>query len=124
MSESTYRTLVAWQRAITLAIEVYTISKTFPDDERFGLTQQIRRCAVSIPSNIAEGRRRGAPRDYRRFLHQARDSLYEIDTHIELAEHLGYCSGDDASQLQMAIAQTARPLQGFIAALDRKIGDE
>jgi len=123
MAESTYRTLVAWQRAMTLAVEVYTISKTFPSDERFGLTQQIRRCAVSISSNIAEGRGRGSDRDYRHFLHQARGSLYEIDTHVALAEQLGYCSVDDASRIQTAIAKTARPLQGLIASLDRKIRD-
>jgi four helix bundle protein len=107
---------------MTLAVEVYTFSKTFPADERFGLTQQIRRCAVSIPSNIAEGRGRGSARDYRHFLHQARGSLYEIDTHVGLSERLGYCNSDEAAQLQVAIAKTARPLQGLIAKLDREIG--
>ena len=108
---------------MALAVEVYTISKTFPEDECFGLTQQIRRCAVSIPSNIAEGRGRGSARDYRRFLHQARGSLYEIDTHVALSERLGYFSSDTAAELQIAIAKTARPLQGLIAKLDREIGD-
>jgi four helix bundle protein len=109
---------------MSLAVEVYTISKTFPADERFGLTQQIRRCAVSIPSNIAEGRGRGSARDYRHFLHQARGSLYEIDTHAALSERLGYCSLDAAAQLQIAIEKTIRPLQGLIAKLDRGIGDQ
>ena len=121
--ESTYRTLVAWQRAITLAVDVYTFSKTFPDDERFCLTQQIRRCAVSIPSNIAEGRGRGSDRDYRRFLHQARGSLYELETHVALAELLGYKQSVDAAEIMKGIAETVRPLNGLIAKLDRKLGD-
>src|SRR5581483_9116173 len=121
MSESTYRTLVAWQRAIDLAVEVYTISKTFPKDERFSLTQQIRRCATSVPSNIAEGRGRGSPRDYRHFLHQARGSLYEIDTQITLAERLGYCTAGASARIQNAIVEAARPLQGLITSLDRKM---
>ena len=104
-----------------LTLEVYNFSKMFPADERYGLTQQIRRCAVSVPSNIAEGRGRGSNRDYRHFLHQARGSLYEIDTHVALAEHLGYCNADDASRLQAAIVEAVRPLQGLIASLDRKI---
>jgi four helix bundle protein len=121
--ESTYRTLVVWQEAIALAVLVHTISKTFPEDERYGLIQQMRRCASSVPSNIAEGRGRGAPRDYRRFLHQARGSLYELDTQVELAEKLGYCCAADASRLKHAIGETARPLQGLISSLDRKLKD-
>jgi four helix bundle protein len=122
MGDSTYRTLVAWQQAMSLAAEIYTISKTFPSDERYGLTQQIRRCAVSVPSNIAEGRGRGSPRDYRHFLRQARGSLYEMDTHVALAERLGYCSAIEVSRLRSAIAETARPLQGLISKLDRELG--
>jgi len=108
---------------MTLAAEVYTFSKTFPLDERFGLTQQIRRCAVSIPSNIAEGRGRGSDRDYRHFLHQARGSVYEMETHVALSERLGYCTPDEAAKLQIVIAETVRPLQGLIASLDRQLGD-
>jgi four helix bundle protein len=123
MNESTYRTLVAWQRAIALATEVYTVSKTFPDDERFSLRQQIRRCAISIASNIAEGRGRGSQRDYRHFLRQARGSLYELDTQVVLAERLRYCTPTDASKLMTLISDTARPLQGLISSLDRKLRD-
>jgi four helix bundle protein len=121
MSESTYRTLVAWQHAMELAVEIYTFSKTFPSDERFELTQQIRRCAVSVPSNIAEGRGRGSTRDYRRFLHQARGSLYEIETQVALAERLGYCSSEEATRIQLVIGEAVRPLQGLIASVDRQI---
>jgi four helix bundle protein len=123
MSESTYRTLVAWQRAMTLAVEVYTFSKTFPADERFSLTQQIRRCAVSIPSNIAEGRGRGSARDYRRFLHQARGSFYEMEKHVELSERLGYGRPEAAELIMTRISEAARPLNGLIANLDRTLGD-
>ena len=106
---------------MALALEVYTISKTFPSDEQYGLIQQLRKCAGSVPSNIAEGRGRGAPRDYRRFLYLARGSLYELDTQIELAAQLGYCREDDVSRIQTAIAGAMRPLQGLISSLNRKI---
>jgi len=108
---------------MTLAADVYTFSKTFPDDERFCLTQQIRRCAVSIPSNIAEGRGRGSDRDYRRFLHQARGSLYEIETQVALAERLGYCTSHDAAAIMKGVGETVRPLNGLIAKLDRRLGE-
>ena len=124
MNESTYRTLVAWQRAMDLAVAVYNFSKTFSSDERFSLVQQIRRSAVSVPSNIAEGRGRGSDGDYRRFLHQARGSLYEIETHAALSELLGYTGPADVARIMTAIGEAIRPLNGLIAKLDRKLGDQ
>jgi len=117
MIQSTYRTLVAWQRAIELAVDVYTLSTQFPPDERFALTQQLRRAAVSVPLNIAEGRGRGTRRDYRRFLLQARGSLYEIETIGELAGRLGYLSEPNAAELQRKAVEVIRPLNGLIRSL-------
>ena len=118
MNGSTYRTLVAWQRAIDLLVCIYDICRQFPQDERFGLTQQLRRAAVSVPANIAEGRGRGSRADYRRFLHQARGSLFEVETHIIIAERLNYIGATVAAELGEQIASVVRPLNGLIGALD------
>ncbi len=85
-----FRDLIAWQKAIGLCKLVYAASAKFPRDERFGLTSQIRRAAVSIPSNIAEGYGRRQTNDYIRFLNIARASLCEVETQLVLAEDLGF----------------------------------
>jgi four helix bundle protein len=118
MNGSTYRTLIAWQRAIELVVLVYEVSKCFPPDERFGLTQQIRRAAVSIPANIAEGRGRGSRADYRRFLHQARGSVYEVETHATIADRLRYIDAAASESLGEKLAAVVRPLNGLIGSLE------
>jgi four helix bundle protein len=119
MIDSTYRTLAAWQRAVELAVSIYAVTKRFPADERFGLTQQLRRAAVSVPSNIAEGRGRGrgTRRDYRHFLLQARGSAYELETAVHIAERLGYLEDDDVGLLREATSGVIRPLNGLIKSL-------
>ena len=113
-----YRDLNAWQNARRLVGAIYEISAHFPDDERFGLTSQIRRCAVSVPSNIAEGYGRGASADYLRFLRIARGSLFEIETQLILACDLEYISESDLKGLNEIITQTARPLSGLIRSIE------
>jgi four helix bundle protein len=117
MIDSTYETLVAWQRAVELALLIYAVTKRFPADERFGLTQQLRRAAVSVPSNIAEGRGRGSRRDYRHFLFQARGSAYELETALHIADRLGYLRDNDAPALRQATSAAIRPLNGLIKSL-------
>ena len=85
MSYEGYRDMRVWQSAMELCVEVYRLAKLLPDDERYGLTSQIRRCAASIPSNIAEGRGRAHPGDYRKHLSYARGSLAELETQLEIA---------------------------------------
>ena len=85
-----YRKLIVWQKAMELVRVVYRLSKDFPSDERYALTNQLRRSAVSIPSNIAEGCGRTSRKDYAHFLAIARGSLYETMTQLELAQDLGY----------------------------------
>jgi four helix bundle protein len=85
-----YRDLVAWQRAVELVTHVYRVTKTFPNDERFGLTSQLRRAAVSVPSNIAEGQGRFSRGEFKQFLGHARGSLLEMETQITIATNLGY----------------------------------
>lgn len=83
-----YRSLDVWQKAMTLVEAVYSVGRAMPDGERFGLTSQLQRAAVSVPSNIAEGYGRGGG-DYRRFVLIARGSLMELETQLELAVRLG-----------------------------------
>jgi len=82
--------IVAWQRAVELVTHVYRVTKTFPNDERFGLTSQLRRAAVSVPSNIAEGQGRFSRGEFKQFLGHARGSLLEMETQITIATNLGY----------------------------------
>lgn len=85
-----FRKLIVWQKAMKLVRQVYQLSKQFPVDERYALTDQLRRAAVSIPSNIAEGCGRASNKDYAHFLAIARGSLYEMLTQIQVAQDLGY----------------------------------
>ena len=85
-----FKNLIVWQKAMELVRMVYQLSKTFPQDERYALTDQLRRAAVSIPSNIAEGNGRTSNKDYAHFLAIARGSLFETLTQIQIAEDLRY----------------------------------
>jgi len=87
---NSYRDLIVWQKAMELTKQVYQMTLSFPQDEVYGLTSQIRRCAVSIPSNIAEGRGRNSDKEFIRFLNIALGSLYELQTQLELAQAFQY----------------------------------
>ena len=82
--------LKAWQLAFDIAEKIYAITKSFPDDEKFGLVRQMRKCAVSVPSNIAEGAGRNTKKEFVNFLHIAQGSLSELDTQLELSLQLQY----------------------------------
>ena len=118
MSEiKTFKDLVAWQRARALVKEIYQVTMQMPEMERFGLTNQMRRAAVSIPSNIAEGYGRQSLPDYIRHLRIARGSLAELETQIILAEDLELLRiPPSLSELQ---SETDRVLQGLIRSLER-----
>ena len=90
MSIKSYKDLFIWQKSMVLVTGIYTITKTFPASEIYGLTSQLRRSAVSIPSNIAEGYGRNSTNDYKRFLQIAVGSLYELQTQVEIACNLKY----------------------------------
>jgi len=89
-----YKELKVWQKSYELCLTIYKITKEFPSDERYSLTQQIRRCAVSVPSNIAEGYGRKSTPEYVRFLYIAYGSICELETQILLAGDLGYIKSD------------------------------
>ncbi len=113
----TFRDLVAWQRAMQLAKELYGATTNMPERERFGLTSQMRRAAVSVPSNIAEGYARQSTDDYLRFLRIARGSLAELATQIELSAQMELIQ--IPARLTELLAETDRVLQGPIRSLER-----
>ena len=112
-----YRELVAWQKAMLLVTEIYRATKTFPIEERYGLTNQLRRAAVSVPSNIAEGQARFSSRDFHRFLGIARGSLVEIETQVEIAKSLGYVTCAQTAALLRSTAELGRVLNGLLASI-------
>lgn len=91
----THKDFDVWKLSMEVVINVYEITKPFPDEEKFGLVSQMRRCAVSIPSNIAEGAARGSTKEFLRFLQIARGSLAELETQMELALRLGFTRNNE-----------------------------
>ena len=116
---STFRDLVAWQRAFSLGLTVYKLTRNFPKSELYGLVSQLRRCGVSVASNIAEGFGRGSRADYLRFLKVARGSIYEIDTQLLFAAELGYVDEEGYGEAKLLLNETERILAGLIRSLDR-----
>jgi len=113
-----YRDLLVWQKAMAWVETVYDATRDWPADERFGLTSQIRRAAVSVPSNIAEGCARRATGDFIRFLGIARGSLAEAETQLMLAERLSYLSGSDIQPLLNSADEINRMLASLIGKLE------
>ena len=113
----TYRDLLVWQKSMVLVTQIYKTAKSFPKDETYGLVSQIRRCAVSIPSNIAEGYGRNSTNDYVRFLRIAMGSLYELQTQIEISLNLGYFSKTDFERLR----ESSREIERMLSSLVRKL---
>ena len=114
---SSFRDLKVWQEAMTLVEEVYAISRNFPAEERYGLVSQVRRAAVSIPSNIAEGWRRKRRKPYVYHLEIALGSQGEVEVQMELAHRLGFCAADDHDRVQQRIERIGRMLNRLIAAV-------
>jgi len=116
-----FRKLIAWQKADDLVVKIYEVTGQFPVDERFGVVSQVRRASVSVAANIAEGCGRETVVDFRRFLHQARGSLYEVEYYIHLSGRLGYLQSSEQEALTSQCSEAAKVLQGFINSLDRQI---
>jgi four helix bundle protein len=113
-----HRDLLVWQKSIALVTTVYRLTESFPKQEQFGLTSQMRRAAVSVPANIAEGAARSTRKDLLHFLVVARGSLSELDTLAEIAGNLGYLADKDA--LLHEISQVA----GLLARLRSSLKDD
>jgi four helix bundle protein len=116
-----FRKIAAWQKADEFVLQVYSLTRTFPENERFGLTSQLRRAAVSIPANLAEGAGRQTLRDFRQFLFTARGSLNEVEYYIHLAGRLGYLDVDQGKLLTLVQHEVGSLLQGLIAWTTREI---
>ena len=116
-----YKELIAWQQGIELVSEIYRYTKDFPRVEVYGLTNQIRRAAVSIPSNIAEGQGRLTRGEFRQFLGHARGSIFELESQILIAGKLGYVKREDAESLLQRVAELGRILNGLLKSLDREV---
>lgn len=119
----TYRDLVAWQKAYELGLEVSRSARSLPAEERFGLGSQLRRGAVSVASNIAEGYGRGGRADYVRFLKVARGSLYELETQLSFCFDLGYHDAAVHEHLRVKLQDCERVLAGLIRSLERLSDD-
>jgi four helix bundle protein len=120
MPVRSYRELIAWQKAIDLVTASYEYTRTFPNTERFGLSSQLRRAAVSVPSNIAEGQGRASTGEFNQFLGHARESLLEIETQIFIARNLGFIAAADGELLLAKCADVGRILNGFMGSLKNK----
>lgn len=113
-----YRELIAWKKAIVLVTDLYVTTQAFPKHELYGLAGQIRRAAVSIPSNIAEGQGRLTRGEFRQFLGHARGSLFELESQIVIAENLKYIEKASAHELLKRIDELGRILNGLLKSLN------
>jgi four helix bundle protein len=114
-----FRELLVWQKAMELVTFAYRLTSRFPKEELYGLTGQIRRAAISIPSNIAEGYGRNSTADYVRFLRTASGSLYELETQAEIAVNLGYMESEAFARLRDCTSEIGRMLGSLIAKLSK-----
>jgi four helix bundle protein len=113
--------LRAWQRAVDLVVEVYRCTASFPNQETYGLTSQMRRAAVSVPSNIAEGKGRFSRKELLQFLFRARGSLLELETQIMIGEKLGFLDAGNGQKLRSLASDVARQLNGLIKSFEKLV---
>lgn len=116
-----FRRITAWQKADDLVLRIYESTKTFPKDELYALTSQIRRAAVSVPANIAEGSSMSHKKEYVRFLRYAKASLGEVDYYLHLARRLDYLSAGTYDECFAMKEEAARTLQGLIHAVRSEV---
>lgn len=117
---SGFRQLVVWQKSYDLTLKIYKSSVSFPNEERYGITSQLRRAAYSIPSNIAEGYERNHRKEYLQFLHIAKGSLGELETFLMLCRDLKYVSDESYLDLENQRAEIGKMLKGLIHSLSSK----
>ncbi|MDA6068469.1 four helix bundle protein [Flavobacterium sp. AC] len=114
---SNFRTLLIWQKSMALITKIYLITNKFPKEEIFGLTSQIKRCSISIPSNIAEGSGRESNKDFLRFLNISIGSLFEMQTQLEIAKNITYLNEEEFNNLYEDSREVERMLVSFIKKL-------
>lgn len=116
-----YKDLVVWQQAVDLALDIYRISDKFPDHEKFGISNQLRRASISISSNIAEGWGRNSTKNYIQFLRISRGSLLEIESIIHVTQKLNYISESDHDAISSRIEAISKMLNRLISTLENKL---
>ena len=116
-----YRELIAWQKAMRFVTEIYVVTQGFPNSELYGLVGQLRRAAVSVPSNIAEGQARFSQREFHHFLTQARGSLVEIETQLLISKELKYLTVAKADGLLAAADELGKILNGLLASIKSRV---
>ena len=113
-----FRDLIVWRQAMTLAKECYLLTKSFPREEIYGLTSQIRRASISVPANIAEGSGRGSRKDYQQFLRIAQGSLREVETYLLLGVEIEITSPEQTDALLKQVESIGKLLRALIRSLD------
>lgn len=121
MPLQSYRDLVVWRKAMDLINAVYAATRTWPTEELYSLTSQVRRAAVSVPSNIAEGQGRSSTKEFLKHISIAYGSLMEVETQIIIAQEQAYCSAAQAEELLALAAEVGRLLNGLSNSLKRKL---
>ncbi len=116
IKSSDYRDLKVWQKAIELTSEVYKLVKLLPNEERYALSDQIRRAVVSVPSNIAEGRGRGTNKEFVRYLLMSRGSLWEVSTQLEICERLQYLNNDEITNARQLITEISKMINALASS--------
>jgi four helix bundle protein len=114
---NSYRDLIAWREAMDLVTDVYRVTREFPAEERYCLTNQLRRAAISVPSNIAEGQARFSKKEFHHFLSHSRGSLVEIETQLQIAQNLNYLTNEQTRPLLDQAAELGRILNGLIKSI-------
>lgn len=118
MKSRNFRELIVWQKAMDLTIEIYSLVKSLPREETYGLSDQMRRAAISIPSNIAEGEGRDSDKDLSRFLSISRGSLWELSTQIEICERLGYLDRKRTENAHLLIIEIGKMIKSLADTLE------
>ena len=116
-----HKKLDVWKEGVALATEIYKLTETFPKSEIYGLVSQMRRAAVSVPSNIAEGAARNSNKEFAQFLNIAGGSLSELDTQIEIATNLGYVTPEERQLIDGKISAISAKLAGFITNIRKRL---
>jgi len=117
----THKDLEVWKMAMEMVTKTYTLTRTFPKEELYGLTYQIRRSAVSIPSNIAEGAGRNSSKEFLQFIYIATGSLSELETQIIIAHNLGYLNNDQKQDMETIFSNIFKLLSGLIQSIRKKL---
>jgi len=118
---NTYKDLIVWQKSIVLVTDIYSITRNFPMEEKFGLVNQLNRAVVSIPTNIVEGWGRESSKNYLQFLRISRGSLMEVETLVLISKNLNYINDEQHKLITNGIEEVGKILQGLIKSIQQKI---